>query len=164
MHRLWAPWRMEYIAASVEPQKADETCVFCDMLNPGDDRSRLLLHKKKHTMVVINRFPYNNGHLLIMPKAHVGHYDELDQTTFRELHDLLHETTNVVQKAFHPDGMNIGLNFGRVAGAGIPGHMHYHLVPRWNGDTNFMAVTGLAKVISQHLLETYDQLKPLFAT
>ena len=155
---------MEYISSATSEGCPQElVCVFCRMLSPGDDRSRLLVHRAERTMVVLNRFPYNNGHLLVMPQAHLGHFDALDPETFAELHRMMHKAVHVLEQAMRPDGLNIGVNLGRVAGAGIPGHLHYHLVPRWNGDTNFMPVTGLAKVISQHLLDTYDQLKPLFA-
>ncbi|OGQ89078.1 MAG: hypothetical protein A2289_25375 [Deltaproteobacteria bacterium RIFOXYA12_FULL_58_15] len=154
---------MEYILSSTAQEAPTSECIFCDMQSAGDDRSRLLVYRGERTMAVLNKFPYNNGHLLVMPKAHVSHYNGLDEATFAELHQLLHKATNVLEESMRCHGMNIGLNYGQVAGAGIPGHMHYHLVPRWNGDTNFMAVTGMSKVISQHLLDTYDQLKPLFA-
>jgi ATP adenylyltransferase len=155
---------MEYISAATaedRPPEAD-ACVFCEIQSPGDDRSRLLVFRGQRTQVVLNRYPYNNGHLLVMPRAHLGHFDDLDAETFAELNELVHRSVKVLERAMRPDGMNIGVNLGRVAGAGMPGHLHYHLVPRWNGDTNFMAVTGLSKVISQHLLETWDQLHPLF--
>ncbi len=159
MDNLWAPWRSEYIT---KPSGAPEPCVFCGMQTPGDDRERLVLWRGPLTFVVMNKFPYNNGHLLVLPNAHLGGFEALDPDTFAALHETLALAVSAVQKALAPDGMNIGANLGRVAGAGIPGHLHYHVVPRWNGDTNFMPVIGETKVISQHLLATYDRLKPAF--
>jgi len=152
---------MAYITGPSTDTNA-ESCVFCEVRSEGNDRSRLVLCRWPRTLVVMNKYPYNNGHLLIMPKTHVGRFDDLDRETFAELHELLKRSVGVLETGLAPDGMNIGLNFGKVAGAGIPGHLHYHVVPRWIGDTNFMPITGLTKVISEHLLETYDQLQPLF--
>ena len=159
--RLWAPWRMEYIKDSV--QVRPKTCIFCDLLAPGDDdRTRLVLYRGERAAVLMNKFPYNNGHLLVMPRAHAGHLDKLDRETFLDLHDLVHQAINVLERALKPHGLNVGMNLGLEAGAGIPDHMHYHVVPRWSGDTNFMPVIAETKVISQHLLATYDELKPFF--
>ena len=155
---------MEYIT---RPDKDDAatSCVFCDLI--GDEatpeRDRLILHQQDHAVVLMNKFPYNNGHLLVMPRQHRGRLDELDDATFSDIHQLVSETVNVLEKALSAEGVNVGLNLGRAAGAGIPGHLHYHLVPRWVGDNNFMPVIGETKIISQHILHSYDQIKPHFA-
>jgi ATP adenylyltransferase len=159
--RLWAPWRMEYIKDSV--QVRPKTCIFCGLLAPGDDRTRLVLHRGTRVAVLMNKYPYNNGHLLVMPQAHVGHLDGLDRDAFTELHETVHRAVKALEKALKPHGINLGMNLGLEAGAGIPDHMHYHIVPRWSGDTNFMPVIAETKVISQHLLGTYDELKPFFS-
>jgi ATP adenylyltransferase len=160
--RLWAPWRMEYIKDSVQVRPT--TCIFCDLIAPGvDDRRRLVLHRAERTIVLMNKFPYNNGHLLVMPKAHTGRLDTLDEPTFAELHDTLRRAVKVLEIALEPHGINLGMNLGPEAGAGIPDHIHYHLVPRWTGDTNFMPIIAETKVISQHILATYDELKPHFS-
>lgn len=160
MERLWAPWRTEYITQSVK--KKPDSCVFCDIQAPGDDRARLVVHRGEHSLVVLNRYPYNNGHLLVMPNAHIGRFEALDEAAFLDLHTLVVRSIQVLEAAMQPQGINLGMNLGTVAGAGIPDHMHYHLVPRWGGDTNFMPVVGETKVISQHVLDTYDRLKPHF--
>ncbi len=110
-------------------------------------------------MMVMNRYPYNSGHLLVMPRAHVGRLDELDEPSFLHLNALLVRAIQVVERALAPQGINLGMNLGQAAGAGVPRHLHYHVVPRWTGDTNFMPVTGETKVISQDLFATYDLLK-----
>ncbi|MBI3180183.1 MAG: HIT domain-containing protein [Deltaproteobacteria bacterium] len=159
MDRLYAPWRSEYLTSTHEKAQG---CVFCSIDEAGDDRVRLLLHRGARAMVVMNRYPYNAGHLLVMPRAHLGRLDQLDAASFGELHALLVRAIQAVEQALEPHGINVGMNLGHAAGAGIPDHLHYHVVPRWTGDTNFMPVTGETKVISQDLLATYDLLKAQF--
>ncbi len=158
MKVLWAPWRMEYILSD---QEAGE-CIFC----PGDDRSRdearLILYVGPRSMVVMNRFPYINGHLLVAP---VRHGPDLDFLTEEEVLDLLitvRRAIGILKKEMNPEGFNVGLNLGRVAGAGVEEHVHFHIVPRWNGDTNYMAVFGDVRVIPEHIEETYRKLLPHF--
>lgn len=158
MKPLWAPWRMDYILS----KEKEEYCIFC----PGDDREqdkeRLILHVGSHSMVMMNRFPYTNGHLLVAP---VRHLPDLDQLSHKETLDLLlmvRRSVDVLKKAINPEGFNVGLNLGRVAGAGVEEHLHFHIVPRWNGDTNYMTVLGEVRVIPEHIIETYMRLGPYF--
>jgi len=157
MDHLWAPWRLAYIAASPN-SAADDECFICRGLAETDDRKNLIALRAPRTAVVLNRYPYNNGHLLIAPLAHKGAFSELDVSELLELQETLRRMIAVLDEAMSPHGYNVGLNLGRVAGAGLPGHLHWHLVPRWNGDTNFMPVTGDTKVISQSLDALYDLL------
>jgi ATP adenylyltransferase len=159
MDQLWAPWRMTYIA---DIDKTGTGCVFCGKATREDDRRDLILHRGATCFVIMNLYPYNNGHLLVIPYAHVAEIGELDGATSGELWELLCRCQKALRTAIHPDGFNIGMNLGRVAGAGIDTHLHAHIVPRWNGDTNFMPVVGETKVISQALEATYDALLPVF--
>jgi ATP adenylyltransferase len=156
MDHLWAPWRLSYVAKPAPPQ-ADE-CFICSGLAAAKDRENLIALRAPRTVVVLNRFPYNNGHLLVAPLAHKGKLDQLDSDELVELMETLRMMTGVIEQLMNPDGFNIGLNLGRVAGAGLPGHLHWHLVPRWNGDTNFMPVLGDAKVINQSLDSLWQML------
>jgi ATP adenylyltransferase len=157
MDQLWAPWRLAYIA-NPKPPGVDDECFICKGLAQSDDRANLILHRGPRSSVVLNRFPYNNGHLLVAPSTHKGQLADLDDGESLELQQTLTRLVAVMHDAMHPDGYNIGLNLGRVAGAGLPGHLHWHLVPRWNGDTNFMPVLADVKVISQSLDSLYDLL------
>lgn len=157
MDQLWAPWRLAYITQG-PPPKGGDGCFICRGLAENDDRRNLVLHRTPLGAVVLNRYPYNNGHLLIAPKAHKGRLDELTPDESRDLQEALTRMVGVIEGAMKPDGFNIGLNLGKVAGAGLPGHLHWHIVPRWNGDTNFMTVLADARVISQSLAALYDLL------
>ena len=157
MKRLWAPWRMEYILGP----KPDE-CIFCIPASTDEDRQRYILHRAEHCFVIMNRFPYNNGHLMVTPYRHLYSLTDLEPVERSELMDLLARTTDILQNHFSPDGINIGLNIGEVAGAGIEEHLHFHLVPRWSGDHSFMALFGETMVIPEHLDATFDRLKPKF--
>ena len=155
MKRIWAPWRMEYI------RKAGKGggCFFCGALRGRADRKNLLLLRGKTCLAMLNLFPYNNGHLLIAPRAHKGRLTALSKTERAELFDLTVRMQKVLERALRPDGFNIGINLGRVAGAGVPGHVHQHIVPRWNGDTNFMPAVGATKVMPQALEDLFDRLQ-----
>lgn len=157
MDIVWAPWRLSYVTAANKPS-ADEPCFICRGLSENDDRGNLLALRKPRSAVVLNRFPYNNGHLLVAPRAHKGRLDELDNDELLETMQTLRRMIDVLDGLMHPDGYNIGLNLGRVAGAGLPGHLHWHVVPRWHGDTNFMPVLADTKVIVQSLDALYDAL------
>jgi ATP adenylyltransferase len=161
MDQLWAPWRLAYVAAPRKPAEAD-ACFICQGLAETDDRKNLIALRTPGSVVVLNRFPYNNGHLLIAPQAHKGTLAQLDSAEMLETMETVRRMTALLDQILHPDGYNIGLNQGAAAGAGLPGHLHWHIVPRWNGDTNFMPVIGETKVISQHLLTTYDRLLAAF--
>jgi ATP adenylyltransferase len=165
MDRLWAPWRLSYIATPKDNPPADGAeCFLCRGAAGGDDRTNLVVHRTAHSVVVLNRFPYNNGHLLVSPRQHKGQLEELADEELLDLQLLLRRFAGIMRTRMNAEGFNIGLNLGRVAGAGVPGHLHWHLVPRWFGDTNFMPVAGDTKVISQSLEALYDLLKGELAT
>lgn len=157
MDRLWAPWRLAYVAAAKPPADADP-CFLCQGLAESRDRDNLIVARRESAVVVLNRFPYNNGHLLVAPKAHKAHPSELTPAETLEVHQLLVEFMAKIDGLMKPQGWNIGLNLGKVAGAGLPGHLHWHLVPRWSGDVNFMAVVSDTRVIVQSLEHLYDLL------
>ena len=157
MDHLWAPWRLAYVAAAPKPTTADG-CFICRGLAEADDRKNLIALRTPRTAIVLNRYPYNNGHLLIAPLAHKGDFSDLDSGELLELQETLGRMIAVLSEALSPHGYNVGLNLGRVAGAGLPGHLHWHVVPRWNGDTNFMPVLADTRVISQSLEALYDLL------
>lgn len=157
MKRLWAPWRLEFVkAASGEDPLA---CVFCAAPAGADDRASLILHRGKTCFVILNLYPYTNGHLLIAPYRHLATPGELDADERAELWDLLDRCLDTLDRTLHPHGANAGLNLGRSAGAGIEGHLHLHVVPRWNGDTNFMPVLADTRVIPQHLDDSWHVLR-----
>jgi len=157
--RLWAPWRMAYIATAKDADAHEEGCFLCRYRDEQRDAENFVVSRGKHTICVLNRFPYNNGHLLIAPLAHKGALDELDDAELLGcMHDL-RRLADAFSRILQPHGFNIGLNLGRAAGAGLPGHLHWHLVPRWNGDTNFMTVVDDVRVISQSLSALYELLK-----
>jgi ATP adenylyltransferase len=155
--QLWAPWRLAYVA-NPKPPSGDEPCFICQGLTAQDDRRNLIALRTPRSVVVLNRFPYNNGHLLVAPRAHKGRLDELDPDEILDTQQTLGRMLGLLDGLMHPDGYNIGLNLGRAAGAGLPGHLHWHIVPRWNGDTNFMPVLADVKVIVQSLDALYDLL------
>ncbi len=157
---LWAPWRMTYINSDKE-----DGCVFCNRLNSPQekDRENLILVRASLGFVMMNKFPYNSGHLLIIPNRHVPDLRNLSDEELLSLQKMLVLSLGVLEDLYHPDGFNVGMNLGRSAGAGIEGHLHYHVVPRWNGDTNFMSVLADVRVVPQHLRTTYDQLKLAFS-
>ena len=155
---LWAPWRIGYIQNLSE----SSDCFICEIIaNPQDDDKNLVLWRTDRSIVIPNRFPYNNGHLLIAPVRHIPDLDQASDEELLELTKLVRESQKALSLAIKPHGFNVGMNFGRCAGAGLPGHMHIHLVPRWDGDTNFMNVCGDTDVISQSLTELLEQLKQI---
>lgn len=156
MKRIWAPWRMTYIRKAA---KGTDPCFFCAYLKSRADRKNLVLERGRTCFAVMNLYPYNTGHLLIAPRAHKGRLTGLTKAERAELMDLTIRMQRVLDRALRPDGYNIGINLGRPAGAGVPGHVHQHIVPRWNGDTNFMAAVGDTKVMPQSLEELYDRLQ-----
>lgn len=157
MERIWAPWRMVYISG-----EHSEKCIFCEKLESGQDEANLLLLRGKRSFVMMNLYPYNNGHLLIAPNRHVGEIEDLTEEEAAEIFQMAQKMVNIL-RSFKPEGFNIGANIGRIAGAGIPGHFHIHVVPRWGGDTNFMPVIGDVRVISESLEVTYQKLKQALA-
>jgi len=162
MKSIWAPWRMEYILD--ENRHCQNTdCVFCIGEETDCDPEKLILWRSNQTFVIMNRFPYNNGHLLVAPYRHVADLCELTTDENREMSDLICLCREVLQETMAPQGMNVGLNLGAAAGAGITDHLHWHLVPRWQGDNNFMPVLGETRVIPQHLATTFDMLSKAFS-
>lgn len=155
---LWAPWRMEYIQ-SLEGEAGDDGCFLCRYwANPADDTKNHVLWRTDRVMVVMNRFPYTNGHLLIAPSEHIGELTELPDDVLSGMGFAARDAVRVLSETIHPHGFNVGINLGRCAGAGLPGHVHTHVVPRWNGDTNFMAILGDVRVVPQALGALHDQL------
>ena len=151
---LWAPWRLEYI------QQADELdgCLFCDAVGSDDDEAALLVHRGKRATVLVNKYPYAPGHLMVAPNRHVGEFGELTDDEAVEVHRLAHHGIGALGQVYAPQGYNLGWNLGRIAGAGVVDHVHLHVVPRWAGDTNFMPLLADVKVIPEHLLETRKRL------
>ncbi|HVO94441.1 MAG TPA: HIT domain-containing protein [Terriglobales bacterium] len=159
MKQLWAPWRMTYIDQVVK----DPGCIFCDKYRQDDLRSALVLKETEHSVVMMNKYPYNNGHLLIAPKRHQKDPAGLSTAEFIDLNETLRGALEIVRQVYQPGGVNLGMNLGKCAGAGIEDHLHWHVVPRWEGDTNFMPVVAETRVMPQHLFDSYDRLQPLFA-
>ena len=159
MQRLWAPWRETYITTLTTKQKS---CVFCRILAYNKDKQHLIFIRKPHAYAVLNLYPYSNGHCLVVPNRHVGDSSKLSAEEYAQVMELLRETKDLLQKVFKPQGFNVGMNLGRIAGAGIPGHVHVHIVPRWKGDHNFMPVTASTKVISQSLSVIYKKLNDAY--
>jgi ATP adenylyltransferase len=156
MQVLWAPWRMAYI---VGPK--DSGCIFCAAVQSRDLRAQLVLAQQP-AVVMLNKFPYTNGHLLVAPCRHASHLSDLPRDEFQRLMDMLLRATTVLADSLRPEGMNVGMNIGAAAGAGVADHAHWHIVPRWVGDTSFMPVFAEVRVVPEHLEATYDRLKPLF--
>ena len=164
--RLWAPWRLAYVQSTDPPEQPRPECFLCHYrdCDTAADADNLVVLRGEQSLVVLNRFPYNNGHLLVTPRAHKADLRDLTDAELLEASHLLQKMVGVLEQAMTPDGFNVGLNLGRVAGAGLPGHLHWHIVPRWNGDTNFMPVLGDTKVIPQSLEALYGILQNALAT
>ncbi|GAC1336162.1 MAG: HIT domain-containing protein [Myxococcales bacterium] len=162
MEQLWAPWRMELISKG-EPAAG---CIFCDLPRAKGgrdaDRDNLVLGRTQHAFALLNKYPYNNGHLMVVPRRHTADLGALDEAEHRELAEMLRVAHRLLGKAYAPHGANLGMNLGRSAGAGIADHLHWHVVPRWAGDTNFMPVVGATKVMIEHLRASWEKLRPLF--
>ena len=158
MEHLWAPWRLAYVETASKPAGGIDPCFICAGVAGDDDRKNLVALRTPLSTVILNRFPYNNGHLLVAPRAHKGRLDELTADELLETMETLRRMVRVLDGLMRPDGYNVGLNLGHAAGAGLPGHLHWHVVPRWNGDTNFMPVISDTKVIVQSLDALYDLL------
>jgi ATP adenylyltransferase len=157
VERLWAPWRLEYISTADE----QPGCVFCLAL-AGDDEEKLVVHRGRSAFVLLNKFPYASGHLMVAPQRHVGEFGELEDDEVLEVHRLAAAAIGALAQTYGPQGYNLGWNLGRVAGAGVVDHVHLHVVPRWAGDTNFMPVLADVKVLPEHLLETRRKLAEIW--
>ncbi|MFP4521827.1 MAG: HIT family protein [Fibrobacterota bacterium] len=159
MDRMWAPWRMEYVSATDDKKDA---CVFCGKEKPVDDKKDLLLYRGGKCFVLMNLYPYNNGHLMVIPFRHLNDVSLLDADERKEIFDLTVKSKEVLAKVYSPHGFNVGMNLGRPAGAGIDEHIHMHILPRWNGDTNFMPVIAHTKVISEGMESSWEKLRAEF--
>jgi ATP adenylyltransferase len=162
MDRLWTPWRMSYVESTQEPAGG---CIFCDLpaLDASDDEASLILARGALAFVIMNKFPYNSGHLMVAAYRHCAAYEELTVEELTEMTMLTQRAIGALNRAYGPQGFNVGINQGRAAGAGIADHLHMHVVPRWNGDTNFMATVGETKVLPESLEQTYARLRPLLS-
>ncbi len=158
MKTIWAPWRIEYILSRKGPG-----CVFCDIYGERRDRENLILYRGELNYVVMNRYPYTGGHLMVVPYHHASSFEGLTHETLSEMMAIAKLSVDCLAEVMRPEGFNTGINIGEAAGAGIKEHLHMHVVPRWAGDSSFMAVLDEARVIPEHLLATYDKLLPVFA-
>lgn len=160
LERIFAGWRNAYVSGVAQVDPIPEVCVFCALFDAdATDRERLIVHRGSTCLVLLNLYPYASGHMLVMPARHVAALDELTGDERRELFDLVVSASDALQAAYRPDGMNVGANLGRAAGAGIPGHLHFHALPRWGGDTNFMTAIGEVRVIPEDLATSFDKLQ-----
>jgi len=157
MKTIWAPWRMDYILSD-----KSGGCIFCELPKQDKDRDNLILYRSSHNFVIMNRYPYNNGHLMVVPYLHTSSLDGLADDVLLDFMKVTQHSINSLRKAFMPEGFNVGINIGRIAGAGMEEHMHLHMVPRWAGDSSFMTVIGEVRVIPEHIMETYDKLFAAF--
>ena len=158
MNRLWTPWRMQYIA-----NDKSDGCIFCSALAQNNDRETLILYRGRHAFIMLNKYPYNNGHLLVVPYTHTGDLSALDADTLGELMTLVARAIEWLKLASGPEGFNAGLNLGKAGGAGVTAHLHFHIVPRWSGDTNFLTVTGETRVLPEWLDDTWSRLRAVIS-
>lgn len=155
MDHIWSPWRMKYI----RQHDADDDCVFCDAVEKLDGVENLIIQRADLAFVILNRYPYTSGHVMVVPYAHIGSMDELDEKCLMEIMMLIRQSIQAINTVYKPEGYNVGANLGAVAGAGIANHLHFHVVPRWGGDTNFMTSVGGARVLPEDLCDTFQHLK-----
>jgi ATP adenylyltransferase len=160
MDYLWSPWRYEYIAHAGDKQAE---CIFCDALARNDDAATFIVYRGKKVFVILNRYPYTSGHVMIVPYAHVAQLELCDAEALAEMMQLASRVEQAFGANYKPDGMNVGMNLGKAAGAGVAGHLHLHALPRWFGDTNFMTVTGETRVHPEDLKVTYERMKTALA-
>ncbi len=159
MDYLWTPWRFQYVTTSGEITD----CVFCAAAKDTNDRERLVVHRGAHNYVILNRFPYTSGHIMVVPYAHVATLEDLSEAALTELIHLAREAEHHLRAVYRPEGLNLGINIGKAAGAGIAAHLHMHVLPRWTGDTNFMTVSGETRVLPEDLPATWEKLRAAFA-
>lgn len=158
--RIWAPWRLKYVKDA--SKDSEDACIFCSKPQEGDDEANLIVHRGKLCFVILNLYPYTNGHLMVAPFKHVGQIQDIPAETTAEMMGLSQRAIAVLQSKYEPHGFNVGFNQGRVAGAGVEHHIHMHVVPRWGGDTNFMPVLADTRVMPQTLEQTYEALNGEF--
>jgi ATP adenylyltransferase len=156
MDYLWTPWRYQYMAQAAAGKQPE--CIFCDAVKRNHDAETLIVHRAKKSFVILNRFPYTSGHVMIVPYAHVAELHLCEPGALAEMMELAQRVEGIFHTAYKPDGMNLGMNLGRAAGAGVAGHLHLHMLPRWIGDSNFMTVTGETRVHPEELKTTFERL------
>jgi ATP adenylyltransferase len=156
-HRIWAPWRLEYVKDAAKDEES--ACIFCAKPAENDDRANLIVHRGERCFVILNLFPYTNGHLMVAPYQHTARLQDLDPETVAEMMALSQRAMQRLEDAYEPHGYNVGFNQGRIAGAGVEHHIHMHVVPRWGGDTNFMPVLADTRVMPQSLEQSYEALE-----
>ena len=161
-HRIWAPWRLAYVKDASKDVEQD--CIFCAKPGEDDDEANLIVHRGDRCFVILNLFPYTNGHLMVAPRRHVADVAKLSRAQYAALGEKVRDTAAAIRAELRPDGLNIGMNVGAAAGAGIADHVHWHLVPRWIGDSNFMTSIADTRVMPEHLLAMYDRFLPHFTT
>ena len=159
MDYLWTPWRYRYITTSADPGE----CVFCAAARNDDDQASLIAYRGAKNFVILNRFPYTSGHLMVVPYSHVADLDDLDGDAASEMMELARECVRHLKELYRPEGLNMGMNLGKSAGAGIAGHLHFHVLPRWTGDTNFMTVVGETRVVPEALQDTWERVRAAFS-
>jgi len=159
MDRMWSPWRSEYVSDAAQRVPEEGASLFTQLLNENADTENLILWRGEHVFVIMNLYPYNNGHLLIVPYREVEAYDALNTTEQQAIAEAIDRCMSWLRDALSPEGFNVGMNLGTAAGAGIPEHLHMHVVPRWSGDTNFMSTTGETRVLPEDLSTTYEKLR-----
>jgi ATP adenylyltransferase len=160
MDYLWTPWRYQYMAEVSEGKQPE--CIFCDAVQRHRDEETLIVHRGKKAFVILNRFPYTSGHVMIVPYAHVAELHQCEADALQEIMELAQKMETIYRTEYKPDGMNLGMNLGRAAGAGVAGHLHVHMLPRWFGDSNFMTVSGETRVHPEELRTTYDRISRAF--
>ena len=160
MNRMFAGWRKRYVAGATKASG----CLFCALRRKGDDRARWILERGPKALLVLNAFPYNSGHVMVAVNRHVGSVQALTAPERADVWRLIGRVEKAIQRVYRPEGMNVGINLGRAAGAGVDGHLHVHVVPRWNGDTNFMATVGETRVLPEDLTATYDRLAAVLSS
>ncbi len=164
METLWSPWRSQYIKGFKEEGCNNPDCFLCTAVNSVDrDKELLVVVRMEYSFVIMNRYPYNSGHIMIVPNRHIGEFEELNPEEMTEIMTTVQQAIGILKKIYKPQGFNIGVNIGRVAGAGVPGHVHFHVVPRWTGDTNFMSVLGEINVVSEAVSDARDVLAEEFS-
>jgi ATP adenylyltransferase len=159
MDHIWSPWRYRYVTTS----SPDDRCVFCAKLTAGDDEGNYIIHRGAHNFVLLNLFPYTNGHMMVAPYAHVADYDDLPDEAAHEMTMLTQQAVRHLKALYKPHGINVGMNLGQCAGAGIAGHLHMHILPRWYGDVSFMTSIGETRVLPEELSVTWRKLRGAFA-
>jgi ATP adenylyltransferase len=163
VERLWTPWRREFIeSATGDRSDANDGCFLCPGPDTADDARRLIVYRSTAAFVILNLYPYNSGHLMVAPFAHTGDFANLEPGIATDLMLTAQRAVAALERVYHPDAFNVGMNLGKAAGAGVPDHLHMHVVPRWNGDTNFMPVLAETKVLPETLQQTYARLYPAF--